>query len=205
MMLRFWAVAGLATTALWATTAAGCKKSASPQGGPGRQAGPSEQKGAAAMAITVRSPAFGSGERIPQRHSGDGEDVSPQLSWTGMPDAVRELALICDDPDAPTPQPWVHWVIYRIPANVTELPENVAKTERPAQPAGAVQGKNSWKRIGYNGPAPPPGHGVHHYHFKVYALDKPLDSGAGLDKSELLAAMEGHVIAEGELIGTYQR
>lgn len=157
------------------------------------------------MTITIRSEAFAAGEPIPKRHTGDGEDLSPALSWTGVPDNAKELALIVDDPDAPTPEPWVHWVIYKLPATTTGLPEGVPTTPQLSEPAGALQGKNSWPTVGYRGPAPPRGHGVHHYHFKVYALDTALDVATGLDKKQLLDKMRGHVIAEGELVGTYQR
>ncbi len=157
------------------------------------------------MSLTLQSSAFAIGAVIPKRFSGDGEDVSPQLSWSGVPDGAKELALIMDDPDAPTPKPWVHWVIYGIPASTTGLPENVAKTASLTVPEGALQGKNSWGKIGYGGPAPPPGHGIHHYHFKLYALGAELSAQSGLTKAELLAAMKGHILAEGELVGTYQR
>ena len=157
------------------------------------------------MTLMIQSPAFANNEPIPQQFTGDGRDVSPQLTWTGLPDGAKELVLIVDDPDAPTPEPWVHWVIYKIPASLTGLEEGVPKTEKPSQPAGALQGRNSWNNIGYGGPAPPPGHGVHHYHHKLYALDAPLNVSAGLDKKGLLKAMEGHLIAQAELIGTYER
>jgi len=157
------------------------------------------------MKLTVQSSAFKANEPVPKKHTGDGEDVSPALGWSGAPANVKEFALICDDPDAPTPQPWVHWVIYKIPAATTALPANVARNETLTTPAGAVQGKNSWGTVGYRGPAPPRGHGVHHYHFKVYALDAALDAPAGLTKEQLLARMKGHILAEGELVGTYQR
>ena len=157
------------------------------------------------MSITVSSPAFSHNEPIPQKHTGDGEDVSPLLAWSGVPDGTREIALIMDDPDAPTPEPWVHWVIYKIPPTATQLREAVAETEMLANPDGAVQGKNSWATIGYRGPAPPPAHGVHHYHFKLYALDEALDLRPGLEKKQLLSRMDGHIIGQGELIGTYQR
>ena len=110
-----------------------------------------------------------------------------------------------DDPDAPRPQPWVHWVLYRIPADVTTLPEGVPPSERVPDPGGAMQGRNSWNRIGYGGPEPPHGHGVHHYHFKVYALDTQLTLAPGATKEALLKAMEGHIIGQGELVGTYER
>lgn len=157
------------------------------------------------MKITLTSTAFAHNQPIPRRYTGDGEDLSPPLSWSGIPDKARELALICDDPDAPTPHPWVHWVIYEIPASVTGLPEGVPTSPALTTPPGAHQGKNTWGTIGYRGPAPPRGHGVHHYHFRLYALAAPLDVPAGLDKEALLAKMKDLVVGEGELIGTYQR
>ncbi len=157
------------------------------------------------MALTIQSSAFAGGETIPQKYTGDGPDLSPPLTFSDVPQAAKELALIVDDPDAPTPQPWVHWIIFKIPARATGLPEDVSKTETTTDPPGARQGENSFNKIGYGGPAPPRGHGVHHYHFKLYALDTELDLAATPDKKQLLAAMEGHVIAKGELVGTYQR
>lgn len=157
------------------------------------------------MTIELSSPSFENNAGIPKRFTGDGEDVSPQLNWSGIPEGAKELALVVDDPDAPTPEPWVHWLIYKIPAGSTGLPENVAETETVTSPAGAMQGKNSFGKIGYGGPAPPRGHGVHHYYFKLYALDAELDVKAGLSKAQLLSAMEPHVRAHGELVGTYQR
>jgi Raf kinase inhibitor-like YbhB/YbcL family protein len=157
------------------------------------------------MSINVRSPAFADGKPIPRRHTGDGEDLSPALEWSGVPESARELVLIVDDPDAPTKEPWVHWLIYKLPLSLAGLPEGVAPTAHPSGIPGAVQGKNSWNADGYGGPAPPKGHGVHHYHFRVYGLDQALDPRAGLDKASLLKAMKGHIVAEGELVGTYQR
>jgi len=164
-------------------------------------------KGAKVMKIEVTSSAFAHGQPIPKKYTGEGQDVSPPLSWKNVPEGTKELALICDDPDAPTPEPWVHWVIYKIPAGTTGLPEGVPREPRPKQPAGALQGKNSWPKdnIGYRGPMPPPGHGTHHYHFKLYALDAPLPMPPGVDKKAVLGAIKDHVLAEGELIGTYQR
>lgn len=188
-----------------AAVMSGCERSAPPPAAEPVQRGAEEQQGAEAMSLTMQSSAFGNSASIPKRYTGDGDDVSPPLNWTGVPAAAREVALICDDPDAPRPQPWVHWVIYKIPAAASGLPEGVAKAEKPGEPAGSLQGKNSWGRIGYGGPAPPRGHGVHHYHFKLYALDRALDVAPGLDKDGLLAEMQGHILAEAELIGTYQR
>lgn len=188
-----------------AAVMSGCERSAPPPAAEPVQRGAEEQQGVEAMSLTMQSSAFGNSASIPKRYTGDGDDVSPPLNWTGVPAAAREVALICDDPDAPRPQPWVHWVIYKIPAAASGLPEGVAKAEKPGEPAGSLQGKNSWGRIGYGGPAPPRGHGVHHYHFKLYALDRALDVAPGLDKDGLLAEMQGHILAEAELIGTYQR
>ena len=155
--------------------------------------------------ITIKSPSFDHDQPIPPRNTADGADVSPMLRWAGVPDETKELALICDDPDAPTAEPWVHWVLYKIPAGTTGLPEQIFKSGKLEIPVGAMQGTNSWQTIGYRGPAPPPGNGTHHYHFKLYALDAPLDVQEGLSKAALLNAMADHVIAEGELIGTYER
>jgi Raf kinase inhibitor-like YbhB/YbcL family protein len=156
------------------------------------------------MSITLRSRAFEQGQTIPQRHTGEGEDVSPPLSWSNVPEEARELAVIVDDPDAP-PHTWVHWVIYKIPPTADGLSEGVDGSPRPPSPEGAVQGTNDFGNVGYGGPMPPPGHGPHHYHFKIYALDTPLDLKPGATKQELLEAMEGHILAQGELVGTYQR
>lgn len=158
-----------------------------------------------AMTITISSTAFSHNEPIPRRHTGEGEDVSPALAWSGIPEGTMELALIMDDPDAPRPEPWVHWVIFKLPPTLTGLPEGVATTPTLSEPGGALQGQNSWPTVGYRGPMPPPGHGLHHYHFKLYALDTALDVQPGLDKKQLLAQMKGHILAEGELIGTYKR
>jgi Raf kinase inhibitor-like YbhB/YbcL family protein len=157
------------------------------------------------MSVTVRSQAFQEGHAIPKRHTEDGEDLSPPLSWSTVPPGTKELALIVDDPDAPSAEPWVHWLIYKIPAAAAELAEGIPPKESPPTPAGAVQGKNSWNTPGYRGPAPPRGHGTHHYHFKLYALDAALDLKPGLDKHDLMAAMSGHILGHGELVGTYQR
>jgi Raf kinase inhibitor-like YbhB/YbcL family protein len=157
------------------------------------------------MSLTVRSSAIAEGRAIPRRHTEDGEDLSPPLEWSKPPSGTRELALIVDDPDAPRDEAWVHWIIYGIPATSEGLPEGVAPVAKPDLPAGAVQGKNTWGTVGYRGPAPPKGHGVHHYHFKLYALDNALGLEPGLDKHALMQAMSGHILGHGELVGTYQR
>jgi Raf kinase inhibitor-like YbhB/YbcL family protein len=157
------------------------------------------------MGMTLRSDAFADGKAIPRRYSGDGEDLSPPLTWSGLPEGTRELALVVDDPDAPRAEPWVHWVLYKIPADAQSLTEGVPQTAAPGAHPGVVQGKNSWGTVGYRGPAPPKGHGTHHYHFRLYALDAPLTGARGLDKGGLLEAVRGHVLAEAELVGTYER
>ncbi len=154
--------------------------------------------------MQLNSPAFANGGRIPTKYTGDGDEISPPLVWDQAPTGTKEFVLICDDPDAPTPQPWVHWVLYCIPAATRTLPEDVS------QSAGipGLQGKNSWKAgktIGYRGPAPPPGHGVHHYHFRLYALDATLTLPPGIDKDSILSAIKGHVLAEVEFVATYER
>jgi len=167
-----------------------------------------EQKGEKSMTIQISSTAFAAGQKIPKKHSGEGEDVSPALAWSNLPPNTQELALVVDDPDAPTPEPWVHWVIYKIPADASGLPENVAKDPRPKQPNGALQGRNSWpsgQTIGYRGPMPPPRHGVHHYRFTLYALDVKLNVQPGLEKNALLKLIQGHVLAQGQTVGAYER
>src|SRR4051812_7048894 len=154
------------------------------------------------MNFELTTNSFNAGAAIPRKYTGEGEDVSPSLTWDGAPDGTKEFALICDDPDAPTPEPWVHWVIYGIPPEVRGLPEGV-KSNAPElkEPIEARQGMNTWLEgvtIGYRGPLPPPGHGVHHYHFKLSALDKRLDLPPGATKQQVVNAMKGHVLANTE-------
>jgi len=159
------------------------------------------------MSIEVASTAFADGEPIPKKYTGEGVDVSPPISWSGIPADARQLVLICDDPDAPTTDPWVHWVIYKIPVNSAGLPEGIPRKTRLKDPAGALQGTNSWpsgQNVGYRGPMPPPG-GAHRYYFKLYALEAHLVVEPGLSKKLLLEEIKGHVLAEGQLMGTYQR
>lgn len=155
--------------------------------------------------LTLSSTAFEHGQEIPKKFTGEGEDVSPALTWTNLPAGTKEVALIMDDPDAPTSDPWVHWVIYNISAGLKGLPEGLAKTPTLTSPIAATQGHNTWPKIGYNGPMPPKGHGVHHYHFKLYALKKPLNLPPDLSKKSLLAAIQDNTLGEGELVGTYER
>jgi Raf kinase inhibitor-like YbhB/YbcL family protein len=160
------------------------------------------------MTIDLESAAFENNGEIPRQFTEDGSDVSPPLAWNDVPQGTRQFALVVDDPDAPSAQPWVHWVIYAIPGDARALAENVLAQPRLESPPGAQQGRNSWTRgrtIGYRGPAPPRGSGMHHYHFHIYALDAVLEVEPGLDKAALLRAIAGHVLGEGKLVGTYKR
>jgi hypothetical protein len=156
------------------------------------------------MDLKLTSSAFENGQPIPIKYTGDGTDVSPPLKWTGVPADAQELALICDDPDAPTTEPWVHWVIYKISPDTTGLPEGVPQREKLDQPAGAVQGVNSWPsdNVGYRGPKPPSGE--HRYYFHLYALDMPVTLPPKVSKEVLMRAMAGRIIAEATLMGTYK-
>src|SRR5216117_961284 len=154
------------------------------------------------MAFRLASAAFREGAVIPDKYTCDGVDVSPALTWSGAPAGTRSFALIADDPAAPAGT-WVHWVLYNLPADVSELPENIAKVES-LDLGGARQGRNDFRRPGYGGPCPPPGP-AHRYFFKLYALDAPLKLKAGAQKRDVEAAMEGHVLATAQLMGTYAR
>ena len=156
------------------------------------------------MIMTLNSPAFSQDGLIPKRYTCEGEDISPELVWSGLPPATRSLALIVDDPDAPDPaapkMTWVHWVLYNLPPGTTHLDAAVAPS---ALPAGTLEGKNDWKRTGYGGPCPPIGR--HRYFHKLYALDVELPDLKQPTKDQLLKAMQGHVLAQAELMGTYQK
>lgn len=147
--------------------------------------------------MELTSSAFKEGEAIPKKYSGEADNVSPPLSWSDEPEGTKGFALVCLDPDAPTPEPWVHWVVYAIPEGRTGFPEGTVE--------GALEGRNTAGDPGYTGPMPPEGHGVHHYHFTLYALDAPVSLEPGSTKDELMGAIEGHVIGRAELIGTYER
>ena len=156
------------------------------------------------MSIQITSAAFMSDKEIPKQYTCDGKDISPPLEWSGLPAGTKSLALIVDDPDAPDPaaprMTWVHWVLYNIPPAATGLPEGVGSRDLPE---GTKEGLNDWKRTGYGGPCPPIGR--HRYFHKLYALDAVLPDMGTPTKAELEAAMEGHILARAELIGTYQR
>ncbi len=159
------------------------------------------QKEGNAMGFQLSSPAFKAGGEIPIRYTCEGPDVSPPLKWANVPQGTQSLVLICDDPDAPVGT-WVHWVLYNIPADLQELPEDVPKEKVVF---GQIkQGMNDFRRIGYGGPCPPAGK-PHRYFFKLYALDIPSDWESGLTKSDVLKRMEGHILRQTELVGIYQR
>ncbi|MFN6470261.1 MAG: YbhB/YbcL family Raf kinase inhibitor-like protein [Nostoc sp. SerVER01] len=150
--------------------------------------------------MKLESSAFNANELIPAKYTCDGKDISPPLLWDKIPTETQSIALIVDDPDAPG-RTFVHWVIYDIPNTICQLPENIPSVK--TLPNGGVQGKNDFGKFGYGGPCPPSG--IHRYFFKVYALDKSLGLAEGATKNQILAAMEGHVLATAELIGRYKR
>ena len=153
-------------------------------------------------ALSISSPAFQDGGGIPSKYTCEGEDISPPLSFAGAPAGTRSLALIVDDPDAPDPaapkMTWVHWVLYNLPPDTTGLEEGVRRL-----PAGTLEGVNDWRRTGYGGPCPPIGR--HRYFFKLYALDTVLPDLHAPTKADLEQAMQGHVLAQATLMGTYQK
>jgi hypothetical protein len=155
----------------------------------------------------VESPTMSTGQMMPRDYSPDGRNVSPPLAWRGLPEGTRQLAVICQDHGAGNPPPWVHWIIYNIPATTTGLPEGIPFDSGDPMPAGlqgATQGGNGWGLSMYRGPAPPGGT-VHHYDFAVLALDVELDLPPGLTRSELLEAIDGHVIGQGNMVPIYRR
>jgi Raf kinase inhibitor-like YbhB/YbcL family protein len=152
--------------------------------------------------MELTSTGFPESATIPKQNTGDGKDISPLIRWSGAPANTQSFALICDDPDAPRKEPWVHWVLFNLPADTHELPEGVPASE--TLPSGAKQGKNDFGKIGYGGPAPPPGK-PHRYYFKLYALDSMLNLKEGATKQQLEQAMKGHVLASGQLMGKYGR
>ena len=151
--------------------------------------------------IQLTSAAFAYGEKIPVRFTCEGEDVSPPLQWSGAPVDTRSFALICEDPDAPRGT-WIHWVLYNLPSGAVELVQGVPPL--PELPSGARQGRNDFGKIGYGGPCPPPGK-PHRYFFRLYALDILLSLAPGATRGELEAAVNQHILAQGTLMGTYQR
>lgn len=163
-----------------------------------------EFKGGQGMSMKIESSAFMHNGDMPQRFTCDGQDVSPPLSWSGIPEGAKSLVLIVDDPDAPDPKApkmtWVHWVLYNIPTSSSGLSEGISSQSLPADTA---EGVNDWKQTGYGGPCPPVGR--HRYFHKLYALDTVLSGLHKPTKAQLEKAMQGHVLAQAELIGVYQR
>lgn len=173
----------------------------------GRSESPSaklREKGGPSMGMQLTSSSFEAQGSIPRRFTCEGEDVSPPLSWTGVPEGTKSLALIVDDPDAPDPRApkvtWVHWVLYNLPPNAGGLAE---AADRSGLPEGTGRGRNSWNKASYGGPCPPIGR--HRYFFKLYALDIRYEHLRQPDKDELEAVMRGHIVAQTELMGTYQK
>src|SRR5437764_1278891 len=142
----------------------------------------------------LTSPAFADNQPIPAKYSHDGGNMSPPLNWNASPSSAKSLALIVEDPDAPGPTPFTHWIVFNIPTDTVSIPEG-------AVPAGALQGKNDGGTIGYYGPKPPSG--IHHYIFRLYALDAPLPLAAGASKADVVNAMKGHELGMGKLTGLY--
>ena len=156
------------------------------------------------MPLVLRSDAFEEGGVIPRKYTCEGDDLAPPLEWDGVPENTRSLVLIVDDPDAPDPaaprMTWVHWVVYNLPADVSGLPEGAIVKKLPV---GSEQGLNDWNKPGYGGPCPPIGR--HRYFHKLYALDTVLEGLDSPTKAEVESAMQGHIIAQAELIGTYKK
>jgi Raf kinase inhibitor-like YbhB/YbcL family protein len=201
---------------LVAAAAVGCgpDETAPPTGGPqqgGTPDGTGAQQGSGAT-FYVTSPAFSQARPIPTRHTADGEDLSPPLEWRNVPEGTQEFVLICEDPDAPRPDrprpdPWVHWVLYKIAGDLNGLPGAVEPKAVLTSPAGAMHGVNSYSSDNqrYRGPGPPPGSGKHRYFFRLYALDTELAVQPGLTKAQVLEKTQGHVLGKCAVWGTYER
>jgi len=151
-------------------------------------------------AIQLTSPAFTQGGAIPAQYTCDGANISPPVAWSNLPPNTKAVALTVDDPDAPL-KTWVHWVVYDLPPTTTQLGENLKAGD--TLPAGGKQGTNDFRKLSYGGPCPPSG--VHRYFFKLYALDQPTALKPGANEDDLMQAMDGHILARGELMGTYKR
>ena len=147
--------------------------------------------------LQIRSPAFGFLDRIPERYVYDGDNISPPVKWSGAPQDTKEFALICHDPDAPLPYGFTHWVVYGIPADVTGIGEGEGKN-------AFTEGTTGYGEQGWGGPAPPLGHGPHHYYFWLYALDTALNLKPGLTREQLLDAIADHVTVQARLVGIYE-
>lgn len=155
--------------------------------------------------LAVTSPAFQDGQRIPDRYARHGGNHSPALNWSQLPMDTASIALICEDPEAPQPDPFTHWVIFNLPPTIPGVPEGISQMPQPAEVSGAAQGVNDFDHVGYDGPAPPAGHGLHRYRFQIFALDAVLNLPPGVSKLAVRQAMEGHVLGKGVLSGTFSR
>lgn len=151
--------------------------------------------------MKIISNAFENGKEIPKKFTCEGENISPELRWENVPPKTKSLVLICEDPDAPIAEPWIHWIVFNIPPTITSFKEGQTTKSIP----GAQCGKGNGNTKKYEGPCPPHGHGVHRYFFRLYALDKILDLEEGVIKKDLLNAMNGHIIAQADLIGKFER
>ena len=159
--------------------------------------------------LKISSSTLRDGEVVPRDHTPDGRNDSPDLKWEGAPTGTRSFAVLCEDPGVGNPPPFVHWIVYNIPASAKRLPPSlpIDGSAMPDEIRGTIQGLSGFRRAIYRGPAPPPGK-VHHYHFVVYALDTNIETPANqppLTRAQLLEAMQGHVLAKGELVATYER
>jgi Raf kinase inhibitor-like YbhB/YbcL family protein len=154
--------------------------------------------------VAVQSPAFAANAPIPAKYTDYGEKISPPLAWSGVPPAARALVLLAEDPDAGEPRPYVHWLLYNLPATMTSLPESIPPTPRLPEFGGALQGRNSRGTFGYFGPRPPRRDRPHRYHFQLFAIDMMLPLDPGATPEQVLSAMKGRVVAAGEVIGTFE-
>jgi Raf kinase inhibitor-like YbhB/YbcL family protein len=158
--------------------------------------------------MRLTSTAFKDGQSIPKRHTEDGQNLSPPLAWSDVPEGVQEFAILAEDPDVPRAEPWVHWLIYGLAGDLRELPEGLPRATQIHDPVVATQGVNSWpqQNDGYRGPSPPRGSGRHRYYFRIYALDRAMNLAPRLAKQALLRAIDStKVLAHAELMGIYQR
>jgi Raf kinase inhibitor-like YbhB/YbcL family protein len=173
-----------------------------PKAGPPKAVAIETMKPPSPTPLVIHTSAFSPGGRLQLRQSAYGDNLSPSIGWGANPNA-KAYALVVEDPDTKGPRPYVHWMIWNIPADVTTLPDSLPGEAEPHAVPDAVQGRNDAGTIGWFGPRPPSGSGLHHYHFQVFALDAPLTIGANANLAALEAAMKGHVVAQGELVGVY--
>jgi len=152
----------------------------------------------------MTSPMFKDGEDIPDVYAHSHQNFSPAFQWKGLPEGVKELALVCEDPDAPAKKPWIHWIAYQIPSHLTSFKEGLNRNKEALQELGILEGKNSWGNATYEGPEPPEGEGPHRYFFRLYALSRPVALHAGASIEELREAMKNHVLGEATLMGHYE-